>query len=140
MNLLTVVAVIRIRIRIKVIENFREKMRKISFVFRKISHFWCENVLSEKCKTIRNFAKNNSLTLINVWWQIPIFFVKFSHFLFSEKISHFSRANKMLNFRPVIFFRENVKFSRNDFYFSLETLDWPELQIKNLNILTFSLG
>ena len=104
-------------------ETFREKMRKLLVefrkLFRKISHF---------------FAKINE-TKTNKF--LHYFFAKFSHYFFREtdwseisrknrKFSHFSWGNEMRKQSEMVaekkMFAKNAKFSRNDFFFSLETL------------------
>ena len=79
-------------------ENFYEKMRKFSFVIRKL------------------FRGNEFFRNI-----FAFFFAKFSHFLFRENFTFHNKTDKSEILRANEL-RKMRNFSRNDLLFSLETL------------------
>jgi len=95
-------------------EAFREKMRKCSFVFRKlfreISHFIAKIIVAKNAKTKRNFSFPLKNLLIN-----------FSTFLRNRLKLDFAKIAKNFAFFASERNEKNAKFSRN-FSFSLETL------------------
>jgi len=105
-------------------ETFRVKMRKFSFVVRKLFR---ENDWSEECQNEAKFRENH-----RCWSCILSCLIHFRKNLSFFKIPNFFAFLTSGN-RLKQNFAKNTKFLRNDIFFSLQTLI-PE--IHNTKVLT----
>ena len=111
------------------ISSQQQLLQKFSFecpnLFCKIQHFFVRMNFAKKCKNYSKFPRNPQvLQLQQLYKKLCIFFAKIFTFVCLEIFAFYASKNakKCEIFSEIFFSQKNVKFSRKNFPFSLETI------------------